>query len=37
MNTIAPINTTTATLRTAADVARELGPVFAQRATDAKR
>jgi alkylation response protein AidB-like acyl-CoA dehydrogenase len=36
MNTIAPINTTTATLRTPADVARELGPVFAQRATEAK-
>jgi alkylation response protein AidB-like acyl-CoA dehydrogenase len=35
MNTIAPINTTTATPRTAADVARELGPIFARRASEA--
>src|SRR5687767_15947048 len=35
MNTIAPINTATATPRTVADVAKELGPIFARRATDA--
>ena len=34
MNTIAPINTTTATPRTAVDIARELGPIFAQRASE---
>jgi indole-3-acetate monooxygenase len=36
MNTATPINTTTATPRTAADIARELGPVFAQRTTEAR-
>jgi alkylation response protein AidB-like acyl-CoA dehydrogenase len=35
MNTIAPINTATATPRTIADVAKELGPIFARRATEA--
>lgn len=35
MNTIAPINTTTATPRTTADIARELGPIFARRASEA--
>src|SRR5688500_11173013 len=35
MNTITPINTADATPRTVADVAKELGPIFARRATDA--
>jgi alkylation response protein AidB-like acyl-CoA dehydrogenase len=35
MNTITQINTADATPRTAADVAKELGPIFARRATDA--
>ena len=34
MNTITPIDTATAQARTAADVARELGPIFAQRAAE---
>jgi alkylation response protein AidB-like acyl-CoA dehydrogenase len=35
MNTIAPINTATATPRAVADVAQELGPVFARHAGEA--
>jgi alkylation response protein AidB-like acyl-CoA dehydrogenase len=34
MNTITPIDTATAQARTAADVARELGPIFAKRAAE---
>jgi alkylation response protein AidB-like acyl-CoA dehydrogenase len=34
MNTITPINTATAEARTAVDIARELGPIFARRAAE---